>query len=204
MKKVFVALMILVLVLGLGGCVGGEPGYEVSVENRSGWSEIECVEFYDLTGTKKAEASIKDGKASADLDDGSYIVLVKDAPESVDYDIILLTSAHKSGRVTLSDAEKSGIPQYSDRFEFSCGAIVLDNGAPQPGLQVLMCTIGDEETGGFCLMVSTDQNGLAQIKVSAMEYHVSILTEESGKATEINQTISAKKRFYIVDLSERP
>lgn len=202
MKRILVILIMAVSVLGLMACTGGTPNeYEITIENQSDWNEAAFVEYYDLSGSKKAEASIKDGKVSVDLEDGTYVVLVKDAPESVDYDIIVLTSTDKKGKITLKNAEKSSIPQYSDKLKFSYGVIVLENDIPQRGLQVLMCTLGNGESGGICMSPeSTDKNGFAQIKVSTIEYHVSILTERGDIITEINQTVSARRRFFIVDL----
>lgn len=200
MKRVLAILIMAASVLGLLACAGvTSDKYEITIENRSDWNEAAFVEYYDLlSGSKKAEASIKGGKASADLEDGTYIALVKDAPESVDYDIIVLTSTDKKGTIALRNSKKSSILQYSDKFEFSCGAVVLDNNIPRQGLQVLMCTIGN---GGCTLPESTNQNGFTQIKVSVTEYHVSVFTEGGEIITEINQTISLRKRFYIVDLS---
>lgn len=205
MKKVLVVLMMMVSLFGLVACgKNTSNGYEITIKNQSSWSEAAVVEYYDMSGTLKAEAEIKNGKASADLEEGSYIVQIKDAPESVDYNIVVLTSSSKSQTITLTNAEKSGYTQYSNKFVFSCGAIALDNGVPKQGLNVEMCTLGDDELLGICLRpVPTNKNGLAQIKVSAMEYHVTILNDTSDPLMDEYKTISAAKRFYIMDLKDK-
>lgn len=202
MKKVLVVLMMMVSLFGLVACgKNTSNGYEITIKNQSSWSEAAVVEYYDISGTLKAEAEIKNGKASADLAEGSYIVQIKDAPESVDYNIVVLTSSNKSQTITLTNAGKSEYEQYSDKFAFSCGAIVLDNGVPQQGLGVVMCM---DEIQQCLYLEKTDKNGLAQIeRVSAIEYHVSIQTEESDEIMNKYQTISAAKRFYIIDLKDK-
>lgn len=200
-KKILVIFMVVVSALGFAACTDdASNGYEVIIENNSDWS-VACVEYYDLSGNKQATASVTDGKASADLEDGAYLVLVKDAPENVDYDLVLLTSTSKTKKITLKNAEKSDIPQCYDRYEFSYGTIVLENGVPQAGLKVMMCMSEDGENGGFCLTPQrTDENGFAQMKVTAMEYQIKILTGGSEPIEEYIHTVSAGRRFFIVDL----
>lgn len=209
MKKVLVVLMMMFSIFGLVACTKTPSAYEITIQNQSDWQGAAIVEFYDMSGALTTEVGIKNNKATIDLQEGSYIVQIKDAPESVDYNIVVLTSSSKSQTITLTNAGKSGI--YPDKFEFSCGAIVLDNGVPQEGRQVLMCTPeGEDGAPGVCLdPKQTDKNGLAQIKASALEYEVKILNDELDSYVEKpflmkeRHKISAAKRFYIMDLAKK-
>lgn len=207
MKKIKIASMILTLALcaAVAAACNGEPpqgsettdGYTVTVLNHSQWETQGKVEFYDLKGRKAGEAPIASGKATADLDDGTYIVSIAEAPETVDYNVVVLDPETKRKMVELTDAE-----QGDDFPMFQVLVAAVRDGRPLSGYQVTLCYEPEDEEGGYCLFPeNTDANGLFSATANAGRFHLTLSAPGTEKVVYDGYgEISAARRFLIAEV----
>ncbi len=222
-NKFFIVALILSASVALFGACAKEPetetetetGDAITVLNYSSWSGAEMLEFYDLTGKKVAEAPIKSGKVQIYLEkDGTYIVQVKDAPESVNYGHVEAPDQEIDGLVVLSPEsggkDRRPILKIVDSEEgykglkaFQVAAFILGGGLPVSGCSVQLCYEPEDTIGGFgyCLgPTPTDKNGMAGGIANAGSFHL-IVTKDGTTIYDGKDNLSASRRFIIADVN---
>lgn len=172
--------------------------YTVTILNHSAWEMKGNAVFYDLTGKKAAEVPIESGKATAELENGSYLVQIAEAPETVDYGVVLLTAAKKRDTVELTDAEQGDLMSL-----IQVAVAVVREGLPLSGYQVLLCYEPESGEGGYCLMPGvTDANGLFSETANTGRFHLTVTAPEgSGAAYDGYGTIASERRFLVVEIA---
>ncbi len=171
--------------------------YTVTILNHSAWETKGNAVFYDLTGKKAAEVPIESGKATAELEDGSYLVQIAEAPETVDYGFVLLTAAKKRDTVELTDAEQGDLMPL-----IQVAVAVVREGLPLCGYQVFLCYEPESGEGGYCLMPDvTDANGLFTGTANTGRFHLTVTAPGSTEAAYDGYgTITSECRFLVVEI----
>ena len=172
--------------------------YTVTILNHSAWETKGNAVFYDLTGKKAAEVPIESGKATAQLEEGSYLVQIAEAPETVDYGVALLTAAKKRDTVELTDAEQG---EFMPLIQVAVA--VMREGQPLCGYQVFLCYEPESGEGGYCLMPDvTDANGLFTGTANMGRFHLTVTApDETEAAYDGYGMITPACRFLAVELS---
>ena len=208
MKKIETVSLLLTLAFAggvLSACQSGQPQlpetgdcYTVTILNHSAWETKGNAVFYDLTGKKAAEVPIESGKATAELEDGSYLVQIAEAPETVDYGFALLTAAKKRDTVELTDAEQGDLMPL-----IQVAVAVVREGLPLSGYQVSLCYEPESGEGGYCLMPDvTDANGLFSETANTGRFHLTVTAPEGIEAAYDGYgEITPERRFLVVEIA---
>ncbi len=208
MKKIKTVSLLLALAFACGvlsACQSGQPqlsetgeSYTVTILNHSAWETAGNAVFYDLTGKKAAEAPIESGKATAKLEDGCYLVQIAEAPETVDYGIMLLTAEKKRDTIELTDAQQ-GDPMPL----LHVAVVVLREELPLSGYQVSLCYEPESGEGGYCLMPDvTDANGLFSETANTGRFHLTVTAPEGTEAAYDGYgEITPERRFLVAEIA---
>ncbi len=173
--------------------------YTVTILNHSAWETKGNAVFYDLSGKKVAEVPIGSGKATADLEDGSYLVQIAEAPETVDYGVVLLTAAKKRDTIELTDARKGDL-----MLMLHVAVVVAQEGLPLSGYKVSLCYEPESGEGGYCLMPEvTDANGLFSETANLGHFHLTVTAPEGTEAAYDGYgEITPERRFLLAEIGK--
>ncbi len=207
MKKIkTVSLLLILAFVGsiIFACQSGQQNppetgenYTVTILNHSAWETNGNAVFYDLTGKKAAEVPIESGKATAKLEEGSYLVQIAEVPETVDYGIVLLTAAKKRDMIELTDAQQGDLMPL-----LHVAVAVVREGLPLSGYQVFLCYEPESGEGGYCLTPDvTDGNGLFSEKANTGRFHLTVTAPGDTEASYDGYgEITPERRFLLAEV----
>ena len=205
MKKIKTVSLLLILAFAggmLSACQSAQQtpetgeNYTVTILNHSAWETKGNAVFYDLTGKKAADVPIGSGKATAELEEGFYLVQIAEAPETVDYGIVLLTAAKKRDTIELTDAQQGDLMPL-----LHVAVAVVREGLPLSGYQVSLCYEPESGEGGYCLMPEvTDANGLFSETANTGRFHLTVSAPEGTEAVyDEYGEITPARRFLLAE-----
>ena len=208
MKKIKTVSLLLILAFAggmLSACQSAQQtpetgeNYTVTILNHSAWETKGNAVFYDLTGKKAADVPIGSGKATAELEEGFYLVQIAEAPETVDYGIVLLTAAKKRDTIELTDAQQGDLMPL-----LHVAVAVVREGLPLSGYQVSLCYEPESGEGGYCLMPEvTDANGLFSEIANTGRFHLTVSAPEGTEAVyDEYGEITPERRFLLAEIGK--